>query len=79
MANMAMTLDATDMQELMELTMMQDESNSASVPQAHVAISQDDMRTQQLDRSDAQLQKLQDILQMIGCEPGGSRKPAGNP
>jgi len=76
MANMTVSLDTADMQELMELTMVQDEMNTASMPQANVAMSQDDLRTQQLDRSDAQLQQLQKILQMIGCESDGSHKTA---
>ena len=75
MANIAMALDIADVQEMMELTVMQDEMNSASMPQANAVLSQDDLRNAQLDRSDAQLQKLQDILQMIGCEPDGSSKP----
>ena len=77
MANMAMTLDTAEMQELMELTLMQGDMNSESMPQANVSLSQDDMRNAQLDRSDAQLQQLQNILQMIGCEPDGPAKPAG--
>ena len=75
MANIAMALDIADVQEMMELTVMQDEMSSASMPQANAVLSQDDLRNAQLDRSDAQLQKLQDILQMIGCEPDGSSKP----
>ena len=77
MANMVMALDVTEMQELMELTMMQDADNNASMPQANVSLSQDDLRNAQLDRSDAQLQQLQNILQMIGCEPDASSKPDG--
>ena len=75
MANIAVARDITDMHELMELTVVQDEMNSASMPQANAAMSQDDLRNAQLDRSDAQLQKLQDIIQMIGCEPDGPSKP----
>ena len=43
------------------------------MPQANVAMSQDDLRNTQLDRSDMQLQKLQDILKMIGCEDDSSK------
>ena len=77
MANMAMALAGADIQELMELTATQDWStgNNESMPQANVAMSQDDLRNTQLDRSDMQLQKLQDILKMIGCEPSDSSKP----
>ena len=75
MANMAMALDGADIQELMELTATQDSSNNTPMPQVNVAMSQDDLRNAQLDRSDMQLQKLQDILKMIGCEPHDSSKP----
>ena len=78
MANMTMALGTADMQELMELTMMQDETNTTSMPQANVAMSQDDLKNEQLDRTESQLTQLQNILQMMGCEPDGSRQTDSN-
>jgi len=73
MANMAGPLETADMQELMELTAVQNEMNSTHMPHAHAAPSQHDMKNEQLDRTEAQLTKLQNIMQMIGCNPEDSK------
>ena len=78
MANMTMALGTADMQELMELTMMQDEMNTTSMPHANVAMSQDDLKNAQLDRTESQLTQLQTILQMMGCESDGSKQTDSN-